>query len=514
MIRASRLFSTREINLAWLALLSILLFSFIILRFFHLDADFPSGVDWSGDLYTDEGWYANAAIREVVSGKWYLAGDFNPAINLPVGQILQGLAFGIFGLSLFSARLSVAVSFTLVIILAALIVRRGAGIAAGVLAALLLSSSYLGFAYSRMAVMEPIGLLFVMAALFLAQRAQGSRALPWLILAAFMVGVAVLVKSNMIFAVPVIAYMAWLKGRRWQDRLIFSLASVAASLLVVEAWQITARHLFYSDYVYFNQLNLGTRRVSSIGGWISNLAQQLRNMLTLGKIPLAASAILVAGAALVSPAFRKNTVVRAMAIHALAYFAVLSIVVYGPPRYFLPLTVPLAGLTAIACIELAKQFRMAFRFRPYAGLPFLLAAAILLSGWVRIGSYIASPHYSFLQMTSGVGEIIHRREGRLSGVILLGNMADSVALETGVKAVNTVNGTLPLGKRLEKYHPAYVLVHTDEANIMGSIHSLGRQATRLGAWDVFGNYYGRGQKIRLFAVNWSNASAPVQASPR
>src|ERR1700710_1588577 len=78
----------------------------IALRFFHLDADFPLGISWSGDLYTDEGWYANAAIRDIVSGEWYLPGDFNPAVTLPVGQLLQRAAFGVFGLGLIPARLT------------------------------------------------------------------------------------------------------------------------------------------------------------------------------------------------------------------------------------------------------------------------------------------------------------------------------------------------------------------------------------------------------------------------
>ena len=83
------------------------------LRFVKLEADFPLGIEHGGVLYTDEGWYSNAAINRVVDGKWYKEGDFNPAINLPVAHILQRITFALFGMSLVSARITVILFFML-----------------------------------------------------------------------------------------------------------------------------------------------------------------------------------------------------------------------------------------------------------------------------------------------------------------------------------------------------------------------------------------------------------------
>ena len=487
----------------------------IALRFFHLDADFPLGKDWSGDLYTDEGWYANAAVREVISGRWYLPGDFNPAVNLPMGQLLQRAAFGVFGLGLISARITGALASSAVILLAALVVRRGAGVQAGLLTSLILASSYIGFAFSRLAILEPIGVVFVMSALFVSQRMAGRPALPLSILSGLLVSAAVLVKGTMIFAIPVVAYAAWLSGRGGRERLRLVGVFLLVSFVTVGGWQIIARHFFQADFIYFETINLGARQVTGIGDWVSNLHRQWRNMQILGRGFVDVLLLLVILAGVTSANFRAMPLVRLLVLYAVAYFSLLSIVSFGPPRYFVPLLVPLAGLGAIACIELTRwcrQARQATRIRLLALLPGLLVVMMVFSGCGRIAAYMARPHYSLLRMATSVRTIIDHREGRTSGVVLLGNMADTVALVTGVRAVNTHIGVLPLAERLETYRPSYVLIHTDEAAVMGAIRASGGHATRLGAWDVYGNYYGSGQDIQLFGIDWDRASQR-QTSP-
>src|SRR5450755_3663863 len=75
------------------------------LHFLHLSADFPNNspwMDWS--KYTDEGWYGDAAIRHFQLGHWYVPGDFNPAVALPVWPFLEALVFAATGVSLTAVR--------------------------------------------------------------------------------------------------------------------------------------------------------------------------------------------------------------------------------------------------------------------------------------------------------------------------------------------------------------------------------------------------------------------------
>ena len=57
-----------------------------LLRFAYLRADFPNHSPWMIDQakFTDEGWWASAAVRHFLIGHWQVAGDYNPAVAVPV----------------------------------------------------------------------------------------------------------------------------------------------------------------------------------------------------------------------------------------------------------------------------------------------------------------------------------------------------------------------------------------------------------------------------------------------
>ena len=98
----------RWINLAWCALI----LGFAALHALHLRADFPNHSPWMHDWakYTDEGWYGNAAIRAHLFGNWYLPGDFNPAVAVPVWPFLEWVLFFFTGVTIEAAR-GLAVAF-------------------------------------------------------------------------------------------------------------------------------------------------------------------------------------------------------------------------------------------------------------------------------------------------------------------------------------------------------------------------------------------------------------------
>src|ERR1700761_885301 len=99
--------STTRLNLSitlhWL-LLSVAAV-FFLLHFLHLRADFPNFSPWDDwSKYTDEGWYGDGAIRQVLFGHWYWRGDFNPAGAIPIRTLLEYFVFRVTGVSLTAAR--------------------------------------------------------------------------------------------------------------------------------------------------------------------------------------------------------------------------------------------------------------------------------------------------------------------------------------------------------------------------------------------------------------------------
>jgi hypothetical protein len=273
------------------------------------------------------------------------------------------------------------------------------------------------------------------------------------------------------------------------------------SFLIVGGSQAVAKQFYSADFAHFVKVNWEHRAVTGIQSWLFNIAFQAKGMLQLGKPLLILSTLLVTSAGVLSERFRRSPMVHVLCAYAFFCFGLLTIVHYNPPRYFLPLLIPLAGLSAIACVELTNWLRETLRYSKLAVLPSLLIAGIVFLDGAKISAYIISPKYSFTEMAASVGEIIYRREGRLSGVTLLGNIADSVSLETGVRTINTEFGTLPLPARIEKYHPLYgiILTEDEKKKVIGAIRSIGGHLTELGAWEVYRNYYS-GQNVKLYSI--------------
>lgn len=92
----------------------VLICGFAALHALHLSADFPNHSPWFSDAakYTDEGWWANAAIRAHLTGNWYLQNDYNPAVAVPVWPFLEWVLFFFTGVGIEAARGSPSASFS------------------------------------------------------------------------------------------------------------------------------------------------------------------------------------------------------------------------------------------------------------------------------------------------------------------------------------------------------------------------------------------------------------------
>jgi 4-amino-4-deoxy-L-arabinose transferase-like glycosyltransferase len=158
----------RLAEVAWILFIA----AFALVHFMHLSADFPNHTPWFMDWakYTDEGWYGNAAIRAHLFGNWYMTGDFNPAPAVPVWPFLEWLLFFFTGVSLVAARALTVGFFVINLVLSYLLLRvRGARWMALLALTLIVTSPFL-YAFSRLAILEPMLTAFLLAALNLAIR--------------------------------------------------------------------------------------------------------------------------------------------------------------------------------------------------------------------------------------------------------------------------------------------------------------------------------------------------------
>jgi 4-amino-4-deoxy-L-arabinose transferase-like glycosyltransferase len=458
----------------------------LALRFVALAADFPGGISTSGDLYTDEGWYASAALSAALTGRWYTPGDFNPAINMPAFPLLQSVAFTLAGPSLVAARGTVALSFVLLAVLATRLLWRVYGAGTALLALLLLATNFMLFAYSRFAITEIPMIGLVLAALLLLSR-DAPR--PWQVCgAASLVSLAVLMKTTAMFAVPVVGFLV-LTARVSTRRKVAYGAIIAAGLLGAGAYHALARAWFPTDYVYFNTRNIADRvsldgldlvRNALFAAWGGRIIDPWVYVPTLAVAPL------------VWRALRASRIALTLGVWVVSYGGLLSLLSYNPERYYLALAVPVLLLCAIVTSTLWQ--RSGTRWARAA-----LATYVALVVGLNVASiarYLGAPRYSYLDMARDIERRIAASE-KPNG-ILMGDIASTISLATGQPSINARWGTQPVAWKLARYAPAFLVTLGQDEEVEAVVEA-GHDLELLAVYDVFGNYYD-GARVHFYAI--------------
>jgi len=230
-------------------------------KFLYLSADFPNYSLWMIDQakFTDEGWWASAPVAHALTGHWHVAGDYNPAVALPVWPILLGMVFHFTGVSVIVARvLNIAISIaTLGIVF--VLVRRATNARTGtpaLLAVLLLSASPFAFVFNRLAILEtPIVFEFCLL-LLVASFASAKRIWP-LVALTLLTAAMLLTKTTSALLVPAVFWMAWSAMGLRPAGLLRAIAAVAVlPAVLVKGYAALVAALGYgADYQYFFGVN-------------------------------------------------------------------------------------------------------------------------------------------------------------------------------------------------------------------------------------------------------------------
>ncbi|MDX1650666.1 MAG: glycosyltransferase family 39 protein, partial [Myxococcota bacterium] len=219
----------------------------LVLRLVALDAD-PSLEVFRG-LLTDEGAWAHNARQAVVFGRWVMD-DHNPGLTIaPVYSGALWLGYTMQGVDFVSTRLVAALSGALLALGAWAWVRRATDPRTALLAGGLLAVGSFGLVHQRIATVEPLQSLFLLAAAAGVVHAGegGRRARLAAAAAAAALWLAVATKLTAVALAPaIVLYALWrlavrdeaagrgLPPRRWGPALAFA-ATALAGLAVVAA---------------------------------------------------------------------------------------------------------------------------------------------------------------------------------------------------------------------------------------------------------------------------------------
>ena len=482
MLKASK----RWLVPAWLVLIG----AFALLHACHLGADFPNHSPWSNDWakYTDEGWYGNAAIRAHLFGNWYMPGDFNPAVALPVWPFLEWLLFFATGVTLQAARgLAIFFFFVNLLLIYLLLRVRGPRWAALLAITLMVTSPFL-YCFSRLAILEPLLTALTLLSLNLAVRLPQLRRPTWTAaLIGLLFALMMLTKTTAIFLLPAVGWSILLplrSNRRLALRCC--LAAWGAAAVSYGLWMaIVACCGLFPDYKYLFFVNsypkpaqfdwpLASLWWSFHGGlWVDHILIPLAGLITLAA--LAAWRSRWGRSLILDPVFGASILAVA------GYILFMTVQNHPQPRYFAVVAIFCFIVTAQGSAALLGQAGIA-RQLGWGLIALAVIAATVNGTWTA--SYAAHPEYTFV---TAAGQLTHYIDQHPNGKRLLISVSgDEITLTTHLPSLCDDFGTEDLPDKTFAYQPGWYAAWNDlDPGTLADIHThfSMEQVARFDAYD-------------------------------
>jgi hypothetical protein len=468
------------------------------LHFTHLTADFPNysaWMDWS--KYTDEGWYGDAAIRHFQLGHWYVKGDFNPAAALPVWPFFEALIFQFTGVSLTAARALTVCVFAGILVASWFLVARHSpnrsqrnSLAASI-AVLLLAANPFCFVFTRLAITEPLVILFTLLALLVippnrvpqvSHLRPGISDLRVIFLLGILLPALILTKTTAIFLTPAIFWMLF-ASCAYRAPAYLRIA-VPAALLALALWLsyyyfgvVRPGHLL--DYRYLFSANAYTAMTRE------NFAAVIAGMLKDGRwIGYLLYPLAIAAAAIAVSQFRRLAaypLIPALMLWVAGYMAFLAYHNNLQPRYYLVIAIPLTLLLPVVVEDLMLPRIESQTARRVALATFTLTVtAIVLSDARHTISFVRHPEYTLVRAAEDIATYIRhdQKSDPTHKPLILSISGSDISLITGLPSICDDFGTLDLIDRVKLYKPGWYVawnqLEDDKMDAMSPMYSLQR----------------------------------------
>lgn len=428
-------------------LLLALTLGLLALRIAHLRADFPAYHLYSqeGAEFSDEGFYTGAALNHFTLGHSYIPGGWNPAVFMPVWPLLVGLLFHFTGISVVSAR-SLAVLCTWCSVLFAYgVARQYRSATFALIAAFLFAANALAFFYSRLAILEPAFVMFLLLAIYVAGKVR-RKSYGLAVVVGVLFTVMTLTKTTGPFVLPAVLYPIWSNNREYRSK-AGKLVAIAAGTAIL---LLGCAKLFWSHhYLQDSRIILGINPL-----WqLENSPLRLMRFFLRGTwvdpvlFPLALASFI---AALVRLRFLwRDTLFTTAFLWELGYAAFIVFHYDGPPRYFVALIMP--------TIWLALLF-MEWLLRRQKQTAVVLVACIAISvmwNLTLIGNYLIHPRYKLLEAAQSIKRTIAEHNNSPYSPLLIGRGADEFSLLSGGLPTMDSDGAMPLAEKLDVYRPGW-----------------------------------------------------------
>lgn len=480
-------------NKIWTLIVIIVIAFFVLFRFLHLEADFPHHYTNYGVLYTDEGWYSKAATSFILTGDWYVEGDFNPAVILPIFPVFQFFSFKLFGIDLSSARMTNLIFLIFLLIGLYYLIKLYTKPRVALIALLILSLNFLFFVYSRLALLELPTTFFVILSILLISNPSKKLQTVTIVLAGIVYFLALFTKTTAIFALPILFYVIWNKRLSIHQKAIQVALFCIAFGVFTSIYYFMVIRAYWPDYLVFNSLNLSARFQTNPLLMFKGLARAVFYAKSADIILYPSALFYLTWLLVWEKQFRQHALLKISLIWMVAYLLMIGLFNYVPPRYYLPLVVPISVILAIAVDHLLSAGR-----RPILGAILVTAVAISLAmNSFRIIHYIQAPEYSWMAMVEDLQDQI--ASDGYKNPVLLGHFSNSITLATGISSINDRVGTENLDFKINRYNPNYYVCLGDIDSEILRVLSEYYHTEKMTEYNVYDNYY-TGEPVVMYRL--------------
>jgi 4-amino-4-deoxy-L-arabinose transferase-like glycosyltransferase len=420
----------------------------LALYYRHLSADFPNyspWVDWS--KFTDEGWYGDAAIRYFVRGHWFVPGDFNPGVALPMLPLAEAAVFHFTGVSLEAVR-ALAVSFFILGLMATYwLVRKFQSRWTACVVVSMLALSGFNYAFLRMGILEPL-LILLMLLLYVAASRARWRQWGWLTACGVLIPLLILTKTTGVCCLPAALYLMWRANHQERGqfgRCCIVVTGIAAALGSFYYFGLVVPH-YKDDFWYLFTANARPTltlhsRWDAVWGTVADgrWADPWLYPLAIGVVALSL---------LTARKLWRNPLFGACVLWGGTYMVFIAWHCNLQPRYYLPILPALVIL-----ISLGLEYGVRSRQRILTSVLLVILAIATVHNARQVVRWMTHPEYTYIDAARALAATV--RQDPQPNRLLMSISGSNITLMTGLWSICDDFGTDDLDVRIRRYNPGW-----------------------------------------------------------
>jgi hypothetical protein len=420
------------------------------MRVLWIEADAATTLTWSGAPFTDEGLYSHAARNRVLFGTWR-TDEWDNRLVSPLFDALAYVVFSLFGVGYVQIRL-ISVGFAIAALpLFWSFVRRDVGRPWALLGTALWGLDYFWFQFSRLGLIEPGMVAWIIAAAWCWRRALDGGSW-WSIACGACAGIACVWKSLAYIWVPVPLLALLLLDRRWWSwRIVAGYAGGLSLVLGIYGliWYLPHR----GELARYNLFYAADRVPASVAEALAVVSRNMRSTYIWGQTPIVLGAALLGGLRASLACWKRSLAPSgALGLSWALCGAALLMMPYSPPRYY---TLVLPGILLLAIWAVMPTDTLYSKPRGLYAAVVLLSACLAWNGW-WYGRWASDRRTTLPDSAREVQRLVP------PGEVVLGVTACGLSLGNNLRCAPPFHGLTNDQTPVEKLGARYGLV--EEAN--------------------------------------------------